>query len=142
MNDNSFESSFNDDNNYASLPCIKCGNIPCALNNDLKEYLDELFEELEQDEHVLFPVYGTNDHVKWIDLPNKGKRYYLYKKVVRYLYGSTGKNIRVPLGNCVESHIRDRYPSEGEDYTGFLDTGATKCNEEGNSDSSDDESFD
>ncbi|MEE4247278.1 MAG: hypothetical protein V2I33_17845 [Kangiellaceae bacterium] len=46
-------------------------------------------------------------------------RFMAYRMMVHWCWGFLGKELRVPLPSCAVSAIRQKFPSENGDYTGF-----------------------
>jgi len=103
------------DSNYEnaeSLPCVKCGNIPCLLLQ-LKTTIDSLIDKFEEDQEHLYLVHPLKDHhAIWNELPNNQKRDMIYCGVVKESYGPQARAHGIPLGNCFETYIHTRYPSD------------------------------
>lgn len=47
-------------------------------------------------------------------------RYTAYRQFVMWTWGRLGPDVRVPIPSCVVNCIRQAFPSEGQDYTGFM----------------------
>ena len=55
-----------------------------------------------------------------VDYPLHHKyRYVGYRQLVRWCWGYLGKMVRVPLPSCAVAKIRETYPEESLNYTGF-----------------------
>ena len=63
-------------------------------------------EELVRHMDIMYP-----------EVPNKEKRYHMYRHMLRKLHGHFGKGNQKPLPPCFQQGLRDLFPSE--EYVGF-----------------------
>ncbi|ELT96830.1 hypothetical protein CAPTEDRAFT_124094, partial [Capitella teleta] len=82
----------------------------------------EGFSEICLARHALRAVYNRYHQCYRKSIPNeenKRSRFMAYRMMVYWCWGFLGKELRVPLPSCAVSAIRQKFPSENGDYTGF-----------------------
>ena len=103
----------NTDSEY--LLCDICGENPCPLV-EYKEFMDRILIDHFSSGAVLF-VDRHGNVTMFDDSSNKQKRYYFYKYLAKERWPYIKH--REPHGACIDGYVRELFPSESDEYTGF-----------------------
>ncbi|KAL3864440.1 hypothetical protein ACJMK2_006124 [Sinanodonta woodiana] len=89
-------------------------NVDCIINHPgfLTVCLDEYV--LEAAYYAYRQQYGNR-----VEIMSDRNRYTAYRQLVRWCWGYLGHEIRVALPSCAVDAIRQKFPSEDGNYTGF-----------------------
>ncbi|XP_063077113.1 uncharacterized protein LOC134467125 isoform X1 [Engraulis encrasicolus] len=124
--------------------CTQCESMTSALESvccrEIEEYralLEKLPEDITRDitcltrrpgfqgvcldPYVLAVAYLAfkQEHGPLQTTKPEQYRYTAYRQIVRWAYGTLGRQIRKPIPACVVAAIRRHYPEEGGTYKGF-----------------------
>lgn len=86
--------------------CDTCGGTPCDWLVYGEEVLSDIQKAYDEDE--------VADNVE-----NRTIRKSAYKLFVYLKYGHMGKGNRIQIASCVVDRIRDKWPEEDGNYTGY-----------------------
>ncbi|XP_064471498.1 P2X purinoceptor 7-like [Ornithodoros turicata] len=91
-------------------------NVLCITYHHLfhKHCLDADTIDLEK-----IKMLGTDSNSLGGRRRNKAKRYIAYRQFIFWIYHRLGEGNRVVIPSCAIRRIRDEFPSEDGDYTGF-----------------------
>lgn len=71
--------------------------------------------------------HGFKDYaLAFTNMSNKNYRHHAYRLYIDYIYGLLGRHNRKVVPACIVAQIRERWPSENDEYCGFI-----QVNEEG-----------
>ncbi|KAL2098396.1 hypothetical protein ACEWY4_007603 [Coilia grayii] len=99
--------------------CAQCEPMPSAIERVCCREIDQyraLLEKLDLPEDI---TCLTRHHGFSSVCLDRQYRYTGYRQVVRWAFGTLGRQIRKPIPACVVAAIRKQYPEEGGTYKGF-----------------------